>query len=226
MSDSILRQLKWRENTGIEEFELLGSLRGEPQITLFIIHASREHPGRTDLLGAFVPDADEGNLTYNTIDQAKAAAGLYLSAWMQRRLDDLAKFEAEDCEDIPVPFVLKPQNEPRCRVCGCTDNDCRLCIARTGSPCSWVESDLCSACALNPKLPVIRLLHSNECGSKPDWDFTFTGTLEEVITNCERHYARFTTGRRYLIKAADPARGPIFHWLVWQEKDEARKEPS
>jgi len=34
----------------------------------------------------------------------------------------------------------------RCRICGCTDEDCSDCIARTGEPCSWVEEDLCSAC--------------------------------------------------------------------------------
>ena len=33
-----------------------------------------------------------------------------------------------------------------CRVCGCTDADCRQCIARTGIPCTWVKADLCSAC--------------------------------------------------------------------------------
>lgn len=33
-----------------------------------------------------------------------------------------------------------------CRSCGCTDNDCRQCIARTGEPCHWVQPDLCSAC--------------------------------------------------------------------------------
>lgn len=36
----------------------------------------------------------------------------------------------------------------RCRVCDCTDSDCSQCVARTGSPCYWVEDDLCSACAL------------------------------------------------------------------------------
>lgn len=34
-----------------------------------------------------------------------------------------------------------------CRVCRCTEQDCRGCIARTGEPCSWVEPDLCSACS-------------------------------------------------------------------------------
>lgn len=33
-----------------------------------------------------------------------------------------------------------------CRKCGCTDNDCSLCVARTGEPCHWVQFDLCSAC--------------------------------------------------------------------------------
>ncbi len=38
-----------------------------------------------------------------------------------------------------------------CRVCGCTDTDCRQCIAKTGKPCHWVEPDLCSACAQGQK---------------------------------------------------------------------------
>lgn len=33
-----------------------------------------------------------------------------------------------------------------CRGCGCTDADCRQCVAKTGEPCHWVEPDLCSAC--------------------------------------------------------------------------------
>lgn len=33
-----------------------------------------------------------------------------------------------------------------CRVCGCTEEDCSICIERTGQPCHWVEADLCSAC--------------------------------------------------------------------------------
>jgi len=36
-----------------------------------------------------------------------------------------------------------------CRVCGCTDQDCRQCIRKTGRPCHWVDRSrtLCSACA-------------------------------------------------------------------------------
>ena len=39
------------------------------------------------------------------------------------------------------------KNIRRCRVCGCTDDDCSQCIEKTGEPCSWVEDDLCSACS-------------------------------------------------------------------------------
>lgn len=35
-----------------------------------------------------------------------------------------------------------------CRLCKCTDQDCLLCIRRTGYPCSWVndEHTFCSSC--------------------------------------------------------------------------------
>ncbi|MBX3397512.1 MAG: hypothetical protein KF873_02115 [Gemmataceae bacterium] len=36
----------------------------------------------------------------------------------------------------------------RCRECGCSDRDCRQCIAKTGEPCFWVGADICSACAI------------------------------------------------------------------------------
>jgi hypothetical protein len=29
----------------------------------------------------------------------------------------------------------------RCRVCGCTDDDCSQCIEKTGGPCTWVEEE-------------------------------------------------------------------------------------
>src|ERR671913_460555 len=50
---------------------------------------------------------------------------------------------------------------PKCRVCGCTDADCSGCVAKTGLPCSWVENDLCSACAPKPAAaatPIAELL--------------------------------------------------------------------
>jgi hypothetical protein len=39
--------------------------------------------------------------------------------------------------------------EQKCRVCGCTDDDCLQCVMKTGEPCHWVADDLCSACVSN-----------------------------------------------------------------------------
>ena len=42
----------------------------------------------------------------------------------------------------------------RCRLCGCSDADCRGCVEVIGRPCSWVAREICSACApmeLTPK---------------------------------------------------------------------------
>jgi len=49
----------------------------------------------------------------------------------------------------------------RCRICGCTDDDCRQCIEKTGKPCHWVEPDLCSACQFEAwKIEVIKIMRS------------------------------------------------------------------
>jgi hypothetical protein len=41
---------------------------------------------------------------------------------------------------------MQKLGERACRVCGCTDLDCRQCIEATGYPCHWIEDDLCSRC--------------------------------------------------------------------------------
>ena len=49
-----------------------------------------------------------------------------------------------------LAVVMGPEDEilkARCRVCGCTNDDCSQCVEKTGDACSWVENDLCSACA-------------------------------------------------------------------------------
>ncbi len=35
----------------------------------------------------------------------------------------------------------------KCRVCGCTDDDCRQCIEAQGHACSWLLDNLCTRCA-------------------------------------------------------------------------------
>jgi hypothetical protein len=51
-------------------------------------------------------------------------------------------------QEGPARLRSRPQamRVRSCRVCGCTDQNCFQCIQRTGAPCSWAESDLCSAC--------------------------------------------------------------------------------
>lgn len=51
-----------------------------------------------------------------------------------------------------TPTVGFPIDEPMvrrtCRVCGCTNDNCEQCVEKTGSPCFWVDRDLCSACVM------------------------------------------------------------------------------
>lgn len=48
---------------------------------------------------------------------------------------------------VPAKGSMGLWEYPICRKCGCTDDDCRHCIEKTGRPCSWVDDGLCSACA-------------------------------------------------------------------------------
>lgn len=41
---------------------------------------------------------------------------------------------------------VTPALQDACRICGCTEDDCRQCVAKTGEPCSWIAPGLCSAC--------------------------------------------------------------------------------
>ena len=56
-------------------------------------------------------------------------------------------------EHAPVDKPAAPKKGARkgtpgvCRECGCTDDNCEQCVEATGEPCTWVEPDLCSACA-------------------------------------------------------------------------------
>ncbi len=55
---------------------------------------------------------------------------------------------ADRCMLISCMGEIQPElfDSRTCRVCGCTDSDCRQCIKKTGHPCYWIEPDLCSAC--------------------------------------------------------------------------------
>lgn len=48
---------------------------------------------------------------------------------------------------IQSNYYAKRMDSQTCKICGCTDYDCRQCIEKTGNPCYWFEKDVCSACA-------------------------------------------------------------------------------
>lgn len=58
--------------------------------------------------------------------------------------DELPLFagRSEDTIEVEIPTTEAVR---RCRGCGCTEDDCRRCVEKTGEGCVWVEDDLCSA---------------------------------------------------------------------------------
>jgi hypothetical protein len=50
------------------------------------------------------------------------------------------------CQEAINAKLVETPPARKCRVCGCTEQDCSGCIERTGKPCHWIELDLCSAC--------------------------------------------------------------------------------
>lgn len=72
-----------------------------------------------------------------------------------------ASIETASAEDLVTPPAEATSDDGpvfdirACRVCGCTDDDCSDCIARTGHPCSWDEYDLCSACNTTDRIAVL-----------------------------------------------------------------------
>lgn len=67
---------------------------------------------------------------------------------------------------LAVMFLAMAPNVRTCRVCGCTDDDCSQCIAKTGTPCSWVEDDLCSACDVDAATMAFRGGPCPHCGAR------------------------------------------------------------
>lgn len=71
-------------------------------------------------------------------------AGVCTPTVVARRVAKLKREALAEASREPACDAVR-----RCRVCGCTDADCRECIAATGYPCGWVKGEpaLCSRCA-------------------------------------------------------------------------------
>lgn len=101
----------------------------------------------------------------------------------------------------------------KCLICGCTDNNCNLCVERTGEPCYWVDKNknLCSACSeeaterigfLNyvlrrlekaSPLEIVRMLHlkRNEIHQTPFIENKSFEHLDEESSNWFQWFKKF-----------------------------------
>ena len=78
----------------------------------------------------------------------------FLSLWNHGEFDEIRQSWPDAPETIyvgadplhPLTGLDVGDEGKSCRLCGCTDADCRQCIERSGEPCHWVTPDLCSAC--------------------------------------------------------------------------------
>jgi hypothetical protein len=86
---------------------------------------------------------------WRAAQETPAAPPRILSRPIEVDLDAPAGASASPSVTPPPPPPPPPRlREARtCRTCGCSDDDCRGCIERTGRRCTWVDDDLCSACA-------------------------------------------------------------------------------
>lgn len=85
--------------------------------------------------------------------------------------------------------------EQKCRVCGCTEVDCRQCVEATGEPCHWIETDLCSRCdsSTKPAKPVSgsakkKLKHDDADAAKPELAMIDVAMIQQ---NPENHRKDF-----------------------------------
>lgn len=90
------------------------------------------------------------------LDIKRYAPGRQQDHWTERQLGDYSPGRYGWLLSNPISFThhlfingnrgFWNYDGRICHSCGCTDNDCRFCIEKTGSPCSWVSEDLCSTC--------------------------------------------------------------------------------
>lgn len=90
-----------------------------------------------------IPEIIANNIKWEMTDQELSFGDFsaFRYGWL---LKDPVQFKTP----IPMKGSLSLWDCPIqiCTKCGCTDNDCRHCMEKTGKPCHWVEENLCSAC--------------------------------------------------------------------------------
>src|SRR6185295_16518972 len=90
-------------------------------------------------------------------------------------------------------------SDRKCRVCGCTDNNCEQCIKKTGSPCHWVEEDLCSACVETSEIKVVdtRAIANPNSNSSNDNNMNFFEQLGAQLGDVDMTIRFFKKNGRF-----------------------------
>ncbi len=81
---------------------------------------------------------------YDSREAARASQELGTDETRIRKVEGSMTNEQREIEK--GERVMATTKVRRCRVCGCTEDDCSGCIERTGEPCHWIAPDLCSEC--------------------------------------------------------------------------------
>jgi hypothetical protein len=98
-----------------------------------------------------------------------------------------------------------------CRVCGCTDEDCRQCIAKTGEPCHWVEADLCSAC--QPSHPEFSVCQFFKGGA---YEYVRRAVGPEEAVKAAHHYTHSVAAKFGIVERVIITDGDDFTCFEWK----------
>jgi hypothetical protein len=80
-----------------------------------------------------------------------SSIGGYRTQWHRRDGTVWAQLPGSyDVVQQPAQAARLPEFT-KCRVCGCTNDDCRQCIAASGQPCAWAAPYLCTRCYVEQK---------------------------------------------------------------------------
>lgn len=147
-------------------------------------HARLKHPGEVDRVAELAAPKDEPTR----------------SAWL---FGFGVAVRTADPATAPTPAAPSVVIGGVCRACGCTNDDCSQCVAKTGVPCHWVEPDLCSACApetrdvvlIDPKAPVPLWVQAERPAQRVPVSEIPASVLERldapvVVTTAMREYYR------------------------------------
>lgn len=69
-----------------------------------------------------------------------------LNTFLEKELKEISYAKSENFVIDEGVLKINKCDKMKCKICGCTDEDCRQCIEKTGHPCHWVAPNLCSAC--------------------------------------------------------------------------------